>query len=345
MRGSSKVACVVAAVAAAVAGRTEAQATENIMVSVTIPVSVPLEVPAGQSFGEAARNFVERNNLNMDTAPVIENALAVRWEEMQRENIKRNQCATWQMQHEVYPLKDWGTLPVETRELWVQYDCDSYVPAEPPSALVSLDVAVGESILVLRAFPGDTVQSSVERFTAAHGIDFEQSGQLLIDALEKKIAEEIKIREQEASTFLFSLPINVDGKLVRLRVHEGDEINALVSNFCKENDLDEAKVGGVIRQSIIDTTEQLKQQLEQEEEEQQQQQAAKQAVEKEEEPQLLLDIPINVDGKEFNMKLYDGDYVDVKIAAFCEMHGLDQEAHGKMILQHVTERTQGLQAQ
>eukprot|EP00515_Schizochytrium_aggregatum_P016313 CAMPEP_0202098748 /NCGR_PEP_ID=MMETSP0965-20130614/2037_1 /ASSEMBLY_ACC=CAM_ASM_000507 /TAXON_ID=4773 /ORGANISM="Schizochytrium aggregatum, Strain ATCC28209" /LENGTH=354 /DNA_ID=CAMNT_0048667239 /DNA_START=138 /DNA_END=1202 /DNA_ORIENTATION=+ len=352
---AAKVCMAAAAALAALAGAAQGQgASETVTVAVTIPVTVPLEVPAGKSFSEAAAEFAQRNGLTSETVPVLEKALTARWEEMSKDNLRRNQCFQWQLDHQVFPLKDWGTLPEAARIQWLQLECDSVVPAEPPAALVTLEVQVGDTKLYLRAFEGDTIRQSVERFCTAHGIDMSLYGQELITAVADRFAatqaQQQQQQQQQQETerqLLFSLPVDIDGRLVRLRVHQGDDLDEIVRNFCAEFNLDLAEVGEPIRKAIIDTTEKLQEQLQDELRQQyaEQQAALKQAVETPEEPKLLLDIPINVDGREFALKLYDGDFVDTKINSFCEQHGLDKAVHGPLLLRHVAERTQALQAQ
>lgn len=327
--------------AALLAGLAAARGADGVSVSVSIDVVVPLQVPAGASFHDAALEFAQRNGLGAGEAGQIEAALQARWSKMQEDNQRRTQCGDWQMAHAVRPLKDWGTLPAELRVQWLRLDCDSAVPDEPPSALATLDVQVGDTVLVLRAYDGDTVRYAVERFAAAHGIDMAQSGKLLIDALYNKLRaqqEAARAAEEREKSFLFSLPVNVDGQLQRLRVYEGDELQAIVKAFCERHGVSYAASGAQISKAVMDTTEMLRSQLESDAA------ASKRALDKKAEPRLLLDIPFVVDGKEYGMKLYDGDFVDVKIADFCAAHGLDTKTHGMQMLADIQRRTEALNA-
>jgi len=198
---------------------------------------------------------------------------------------------------------------------------------------------------MLRAFEGDTVRAAVERFCTAHNLDFEQNGKVLIDALAARVSEAQsgsgQAAAEEEKTFLFSIPFNIDGKLIRLRVHEGDMLDTLVAKFCSENGVSEEDFGQTIRQAIIDTTALLKKELE--EEAAAAAAGSKQGVDQAANPKLLLEIPIRVDDKDQVLQLFDGDLVDVKIAQFCEKHGIDQTVYAPQLLQHVAERTQALQ--
>mmetsp|Transcript_26227 Transcript_26227/g.42479 ORF Transcript_26227/g.42479 Transcript_26227/m.42479 type:complete len:332 (-) Transcript_26227:1170-2165(-) len=309
------------------------QASESLQISVTIPVTIPLQVPAGISFRQAAEEFCTRNNLDAANIEPIETAVAERWQEMQKENMIRNQCTSWQLMYGVFPAKDWGTLPENYRVKWLKDECDSYVPEQPPKALYTLDINVDETVLALRAFDGDTVRSSVERFCLAHGIDFEQNGPTLIQALQERV--EKGLVDEPEKPVLFSVPFQINDKVVRLRVHQGDDINTLVTTFCDTHGIDKNTYGQQISQAIIDTTKVVQGQLEDE-------LKAKQAIEEKTQPKLLLDIPINVNGADVSMKLYDGDYVNEKITQFCQAHGLDETQDGAKLLAHITERTQAL---
>mmetsp|Transcript_8798 Transcript_8798/g.17403 ORF Transcript_8798/g.17403 Transcript_8798/m.17403 type:complete len:370 (-) Transcript_8798:73-1182(-) len=342
------------------------QASETVRVSVTLPVNVPLEVPAGKTFKDAATEFCSRNGISENYVNQLENALSARWQEMQKENLIRDECLSWQLTYGVAPNKSWGTMPNNLRATWIEKSCDTLVPENPPAPLVSLEIAVGDSVLMLRAFNGDTVRGAVERFCTAHSIDMEANGEVLINALTQRIQnmqaeqqqqqqqeqpqEQVQQQEQEERNFLFSIPFEVDGKLARLRVHEGDDLEDLVRVFCNSQGISIAEYGPLIRRAIIDTsaavTKELEQQLEKELAEaqklQEQEQAAKKAVEESSDPMLLLEVPISVDGKEFSMKLYDGDMVNRKISDFCKEHGLDESQHGTLLLNHIKQRTEAL---
>jgi len=317
-----------------------ANAQQPVSVPVSIMVTVPLQVEAGVSFKDAALAFCQRNQLPTNNAEKIEQALVKKWSAMTDESRTKEACHSWQISHSVHPMKDWGTLPTDLRVKWLELECDSKVSPEPPVAVVSLNIQVGQTVLVLRAFEGDTVGGSVRRFCATHGIDYEQNGEALIRALSNAlVAKQSESNPAEdTKTLLFALPINVDGKIAKLKVHEGDKVPELVKAFCEAHGVDQLKFGEAIAAKIIDEAQALSQRLQAE----MQPRTGNSVLEKKSEPQLLLDIPIDVDGNRVSMKLYDGDIVDERISQFCETHGLVKEQHAPVLLQHITERAQGL---
>lgn len=226
------------------------KATEPVTVSVTLPVTVPFQVPAGTSFIDASVEFCQKNGLPLENAENLSRALQLKWEEtklVQEQKVK--QCVEWKRGYNVIPLNSWGTLPQNLRKDWIELDCDGLVPgrlqtyctvsltpnlAQGPEPLVTLPVFIGENKVELSLFEGDLLEPTVRRFCEKHGIDQAANALPLEQALTQELAKlPIDLPPQEVrGTYLFSVPVSINGTVVRLKVHEGDRMNALISGFC-----------------------------------------------------------------------------------------------------------------
>lgn len=111
---------------------------------------------------------------------------------------------------------------------------------DPLPPIASLTVAIGENQATLQLAKGESIEGAVRRFCSTHGVDLAENGPMLEQALSARLEDTIReeqgagrVEEDEKEkTFLFSIPISINGTEVKLSVHEGDKLEPLVTNFC-----------------------------------------------------------------------------------------------------------------
>jgi hypothetical protein len=216
------------------------------------------------------------------------------------------------------------------------------VRALEPLPFVEIPLYVGESKQTLGIYEGDNVNEAVDAFGATHDLSPDELKTLKEEVTKRfvAIADVVRAGASPGASFdgkepLFQFPVGVgDGKVVPLKLYEGDNLLRAVQKFAKKNGVPEDIVPSLFQQIQLKvygenfddpTITPLGGGA-----------PGDASADPEAPPQLLYEFPVDVDGSGDKdnltpLKLYRGDVLGERVKAFAEEHALDDEASDKLV--------------
>ena len=172
----------------------------------------------------------------------------------------------------------------------------------------------------------------MEKFGATHSLTADELQSLKAEVTRRflSIAQAVNGAPTAAAAKepLFEIPVGFDdGRVVPLRLFEGDNLVRAVQQFAKEQNIPEDVIPSLfeeVKKRVFPND------------------ADTQAQAPTQSPDLIFDIPIEVDGEVKRLKLHRGDVLGDRVKAFAAEHGLADEVAGKM-LEAVAERIRATQ--
>ena len=175
--------------------------------------------------------------------------------------------------------------------------------------------------------PGDNVNSAVETFGTTHGLTPDELTSLKAEITRRflSIAQAVNGAPPAAAAAkepLFEIPVGLgDGRVVPLRLFEGDNLVRAVQQFAKDQNIPEDVVPSLfeeVKKRVFPNAEAADG-------------AAAAAAPNANNPDLIFDIPIDVDGNVQYLKLYRGDVLGDRVKEFAAEHKLSDEVAQKML--------------
>jgi len=192
---------------------------------------------------------------------------------------------------------------------------------------IEMPLYVGDQRTALGIYEGDNVNAAVEKFGVTHALSPDELTTLKAEVTRRflSIAQAVNGAPPAAAAAkepLFEIPVGLqDGRVVPLRLFEGDNLVRAVRQFAKEQNIPEDVIPALfeeVKKRVVPADPDAKP-------------SGGDGDAALSTPEIIFDIPIDVDGDVHYLKLYRGDVLGDRVKAFAVEHKLTDALAQKML--------------
>jgi hypothetical protein len=188
-------------------------------------------------------------------------------------------------------------------------------------------------VVPLRLFEGDNLVRAVQQFAKDQNIPDDVIPSLFEEVKKRVFPADAAAAAADGQTsggapeMIYDIPIDVDGSVQYLKLYRGDVLGDRVAEFAAQYNLNDevaAKMLEAVAERIRATQEAERaaeaKRAQQQQQQQQQSQQQQQQQQQQEQAKPLYELPIDVDGKMFPLRLYEGDVLRAAVVGLYELN-------------------------